>query len=173
MENCKPIPGYEKYFHVSDLGNVYDVVNKSIKKLSIARTGYVVCNLHKKTFYVHRLVIMAFVGEIPIGSNVNHINGDKQNNTCVNLEILSFSDNHLHAFKVLKRKPTSLGKFGKDHCRSKPVDQCRLDGTIIQSFENARIANKATGISYKNISSCCNGERKSSRGFIWKFSALV
>ena len=50
-----------------------------------------------KNYYVHRIVAEAFIGEIPKGMAVNHIDGDKTNNHIRNLEIITYSENIRHA----------------------------------------------------------------------------
>lgn len=41
----------------------------------------------KRIFYIHRLVCQLFIGDIPKGMHVNHIDGDTSNNALLNLEI--------------------------------------------------------------------------------------
>ena len=54
--------------------------------------------------------------------------------------------------------------------RMKPVLQIDLDtGEVIGRYESAREAEKKTGVSFKHISSCCNGKRNKTGGFGWKF----
>lgn len=50
--------------------------------------------------YVHRLIAQTFLGEIPKGYNINHRDGDKNNNNLSNLEIVTFSENQRHAYKM-------------------------------------------------------------------------
>lgn len=51
---------------------------------------------------VHRLVAEAFLGSIPKGFTVNHINGVKHDNRVENLEVISRGANIEHAFRVIK-----------------------------------------------------------------------
>jgi hypothetical protein len=52
--------------------------------------------------YLHRLVWTAFKGDIPIGYEINHKDGDKLNNNRLsNFELLTRSDNMKHCFKNL------------------------------------------------------------------------
>ena len=46
--------------------------------------------------YIHRLVAETFIGTIPQGSIVNHIDGDKLNNHLENLEIVDGKENGSH-----------------------------------------------------------------------------
>jgi hypothetical protein len=52
---------------------------------------------------------------------------------------------------------------------AKVVIQLDMDGNYINEFQSANNASKILNISRRNISSVCNGERKSAGGFIWKF----
>lgn len=47
------------------------------------------------------------------------------------------------------------------------IFQYDLQGNFIQKHENMTEAQKATGISVKNISKVCNGDRRQSGNFIW------
>lgn len=39
--------------------------------------------------YVHRLVVEAFIGEVPAGLEVNHISGQKEDNRLENVEVVT------------------------------------------------------------------------------------
>lgn len=120
-ELWKDVPGFEGIYQVSTLGNVKVldrlVLNSrygeelhikrkgKVLKLSISKKakGYYVASLttnnKTKQFFVHRLVASAFIGPLPEGLFVNHIDGNKLNNIPSNLEYVTTSENLLHAFK--------------------------------------------------------------------------
>lgn len=50
----------------------------------------------------------------------------------------------------------------------KEVVQYDLNGNKIREYKTAREASKATGVSFKKISACCNNRQRTSGGFIWK-----
>lgn len=94
------------------IGVVRNNVNGGVRKIGgtflSAKTksnGYKEVNLRgggkQHMFYVHRLVAAAFIGEIPQGGEVNHKDGNKANNNLYNLEIVTSSENRLHAYHEL------------------------------------------------------------------------
>lgn len=52
-----------------------------------------------RTVQVHVAVAAAFLGPRPAGMDVNHRNGNKRDNRLVNLEYVTRSENHKHAFR--------------------------------------------------------------------------
>ena len=123
-ENWKQCKGFEGYYEVSDLGRVRTVARESVKSngrkcivkekvLSQANVrGYkkvtLKCDGVRKDMRVHRLIAMAFLdGEKEM---VNHIDGDKTNNTLSNLEWATRSENELHAYSTELKKSTELHK---------------------------------------------------------------
>ncbi len=56
--------------------------------------------LQSRSRYVHRLVAVAFLGGIPDGQEVNHIDGNKENNCASNLEYCTRSGNMKHAQRI-------------------------------------------------------------------------
>lgn len=114
-EIWKDIKGYEGIYQVSNFGrikslsrNVYvnghkRTLTTKIIKLSEDKGGYLYCCLHKekikKVVKVHRVVCQEF-NRTPNGKEeVNHIDGNKKNNTPKNLEWCTRSYNMKHAFK--------------------------------------------------------------------------
>ena len=107
QEKWLPIADYEGYYEISDHGMVRNVMarkNTFINRILNPRKdkdGYLLVNLYRdgkrKTMKVHRLVMAAFVGECPIGEEVNHKDGIKTHCNIGNLEYVSHHDNQRHA----------------------------------------------------------------------------
>lgn len=64
---------------------------------------------------VHRLVYMTFVGEIPEGMQIDHIDGDASNNNLENLRCVSPKENSNNPNTVWKIKGENNGMFGRHH----------------------------------------------------------
>lgn len=100
MEEYRSIKGYEDY-QISNLGNVksFKRGKERVLKPRTHPVGYLVVNLYKennkKTFYIHKLVAMAFLNHQPCGYKlvVNHIDFDPLNNNVNNLEITTQREN--------------------------------------------------------------------------------
>jgi hypothetical protein len=60
------------------------------------------------------------------------------------------------------------GKFGARNPSSKPVIQFANDGTM-HRFAGVMDAARATGLSFRHISACCLGKRKTHGGHQWRF----
>lgn len=71
---------------------------------------------------VHRLVAEAFLGAIPAGMQINHLNGVKHDNRIENLEICTASENTAHGFRVLGRHPCRNPLPGSKNGRAKLTD---------------------------------------------------
>jgi hypothetical protein len=106
-EQWKPIIKFEGLYEISSLGRIRSVSRKNslvdrIMKISYDNYGYAKTNLCKdgkmKFVRVHRLVAVAFVPNPTGRPHVNHIDGDKGNPVASNLEWVTRSENHKHAF---------------------------------------------------------------------------
>lgn len=115
-----PVVGYEDHYEVSNFGRVRSVprviegrwgptkrlgcmlaikpANERYLKVSLCKDG--VLTQHQ----VHRLVLLAFVGEPPKGFVCDHIDCDIRNNNLTNLRWLSSADN------ARRRASTKLSK---------------------------------------------------------------
>ena len=83
-----------------------------IIRSSSTPTGYLTHTLclagKPRTYYVHQLVALAFIGPRPIGKDINHKDGVKHHNAYENLEYVSRKENmaHAHAMGLVpKREP--------------------------------------------------------------------
>lgn len=97
-EVWKPIKGYEGLYEVSNYGNVKSLFNsEKILHPTDNGSGYLTINLRKdgkrKSFYIHRLVASAFVGNPNNVNVVNHLDFNKFNNRASNLEWVTQKEN--------------------------------------------------------------------------------
>lgn len=66
--------------------------------------GYSTVSLFDKDYKVHRLVALAFIPNPENKPDVNHKDGDKQNNYDWNLEWVTKLENNVHCVVVLEKK---------------------------------------------------------------------
>lgn len=161
-EFWKNVKGHEHY-QVSNLGGVRSVdrvVTNSlgIKSLRKGRplkpqrysNGYFFVKFGRgKSYLLHRLVAQCFIDNPKKLSQVNHIDGDKSNNSFLNLEWVSCSDNHKHSYKSLDRKLHKLARIvvlNKGCCEKK--------------FYGCNSAAKFLGVNAGSISSAANKNHK-------------
>lgn len=87
---------------------------KTIKKIKGSSTGY---ELYPKYLMssVHRAMAHCFLGGIPDGMVVNHIDGNKTHNDLSNLEIVTHAENTQHAYDT----GLARGKKGEDNSQAK------------------------------------------------------
>jgi hypothetical protein len=107
MEQWKQTYIREDY-EVSNLGRVRRVkrgpANKRIFaepysyiKGKLCRNGYHRIKVGRKEYGAHRLVAIAFIPNTENKPDVNHIDGNKQNNSLSNLEWVTKKENMIHA----------------------------------------------------------------------------
>jgi len=107
-EIWKDITEYEGLYQVSNLGRVKSLerisvqnhkLNERILKSGVSSNGYLTVALHKKktrkTFMVHQLVSIAFLGHKRNGYNVvvDHINNNPLDNSIENLQLTTARHN--------------------------------------------------------------------------------
>lgn len=121
-----PIVGYEDRYQVSNTGKVKAIarmefmpwqkthrkINERTMRIYQKDNKYLFVTLSdgggrktQRPRYIHRLVAQSFIGNIPKGYVVNHLDGNVLNNCVENLEIVSQRDNCLHGLN--KRKKSS------------------------------------------------------------------
>jgi hypothetical protein len=175
MEQWKSILGYESYL-VSSLGEVKRIyknkVEKTLTKINNGHDYMCVClckNGIAKRFYVHRIVASAFLDNSEKKDEVNHIDGDRQNNSLLNLEWVTRSENHIHRYKVLKRDATNKGKFGLLNWNSKKVAMYNLNGDLIKIYPAVMEAARDLKINDSSIRGVIYGKQKTCKGHTFKY----
>ena len=105
MVELKEHPKYGDYFLISKCGKVFSKRTHKFLKQTISKTGYYTIATRfggrggtAHCFKVHRLVAETFIDNVNNKPYVNHIDGDKLNNTIDNLEWVTASENTQHAF---------------------------------------------------------------------------
>lgn len=68
-------------------------------------TRYLSLRYGRVRLQAHRVVYRALVGELRADLVINHRDGDGRNNHPANLELVTQSENNLHAYRVLGRRP--------------------------------------------------------------------
>lgn len=104
-ELWKEISGYEGRYAVSTSGRVISLLYGMDVRKKTDKWGYhaVALNFNgkKRSFFVHRLVAMAFIdGATEKRNQVNHKDGKKTNNNADNLEWVSCKENVAHALST-------------------------------------------------------------------------
>lgn len=125
--------------------------------------------------WLHRIVATHFCTK-PEGKNfVNHIDGNKLNNTSTNLEWVTNSENQRHRIDVLGKgnKGSDNPMFGRSGILFPAFKGCiyQIDpktNTIIEKFEGScDIQRKHPEFKYRSVNRCLNGYLKTYKGFIW------
>lgn len=174
----KPIKGFELDYEISNQGDVRRIryIKGSSKKelpymLSkrINNSGYVHYVISNgdisKNVLAHRLVAEHFIeNDNPLRNQINHKNGNKQDNRVENLEWVTQSENAQHNLKEMKY--VQAKRF-----RPKKVAKYSIDGQLIATYNSIREACNNNGLIPTRISNCCNNKphHKTYKGFIWKF----
>jgi hypothetical protein len=149
MSKWSSVVGYEGLYEVSDSGMVrripgYRCPNYRVLSSNLNTYGYPKVHLCKenkrKTRNIHRLVAEAFIPNPGNKPQVNHINGDKEDNRVENLEWVTPKENTQHALKrglANKREGSHNGYSKLNEEDVKEIFSLRQKG-----FSNSEISNR-------------------------------
>lgn len=144
------IPGYENAYEIREDGTVlslprevlgrdgtvYPFKAKQITPIANKRTGYFQVSLWKNNkgtwFYIHRLLAQAFIPNPEGKPEVNHKDGNRQNNSLDNLEWATRIENAQHAVR------TGLRTYTNRLTRDEFIEclQSVIEGESYQSLSN-------------------------------------
>jgi hypothetical protein len=190
MEQWKDIKGLEGSYQVSNSGKVRSLDRNIIYKTgaisfmagkilstSIDRKGYAYVSIYldKKHYSksIHRLVASAFIPNTENKATVNHKDGNPLNNHVGNLEWATYSEQNIHAYRVLNnphpkgmlgKKGLTSGKKGAASPCAKPII-CINTGKIYGCISEAE-----KELNVNHISCVCNGRRNHTGGLKFKYA---
>ena len=154
-------------YYITEDGKCYnDRTGKYLKGQENYKNGYFSYNLtlpdgRKKRMYAHRLVAQAYIPNPNNKEQINHIDGNKLNNTVDNLEWVTGQENVQHSIENELKQNKHIFCFTKDK-------------KLVAEYKNIEEAVKATKISRTSIHKglvskptvlCCN--------YYWSYEKIL
>lgn len=189
IEEWKAIPGFEGFYEASNVGSVKSLdrqchhpltpsgkqnrKGKALKPSKVSKYGHLRVRLHingaPAQKYVHQLVLLAFVGPLPVGQEVRHLNGVASDNRLENLAYgtrkENVDDSRRHGTLQAKAALVSASKKGISTVWCERHGMAKLTAAQVrnmrQDFENGMNtaeAGRKYGISQAHASNIRSGK---------------
>lgn len=162
MKKHTPIPGWENYGISEDAEIIRLVARKGAQKGLVLKQhmhktrGYLNVRLYdrdrQKTFDVHRLMAMTFLGGVPDGMHVCHINGIKTDCRLSNLRVDTAASNEMD--KVNHGTSNRGERFGRSKYTEEQVIKAKQ---LLAKKWRAKDVSAATGISLSSVKAISSG----------------
>lgn len=160
-ETWVSIPNFSLY-EASNLGRirslnykrsgVVKVIQPSIGKDGYTQSMFLSDNGKYCTFKIHRLIALAFYGIRPENTEINHIDGNKQNNAIKNLEYITHSENCKHSFNIGLQKAKRGELNGMSKLTQEQVDYARrVKNESTKRYWGRKAIAKELGITEKHL----------------------
>lgn len=157
------ISGFEDFvgYTITIDGDVYSYIGGKHKLKYSSNKGYLQVTIGSRlkkrvTRKIHRLVALAFIPNPNNYKQVNHIDGNKQNNNINNLEWIDNKNNQRHAI-LNGLKQTSV------------IKMYSLENKLLKTFNSMfEVLNFLDITSSSAIYECINGTYKQAYGYIWE-----
>ena len=148
---------FDNYF-VSNLGRFKNSKGVIMTNYKPHHSGYIYVRVNKDKYALHRLVAFTFLENPENKAYVNHIDGNKTNNSLVNIEWNTPNENSLHSHKT-----------GLTKCFTRKITQYDLEMNKIKDFNSIVEASKILNIGKTNIKAVLYNKQKTAGGFIFKY----
>ena len=185
----KKIKGFERY-SINNKGDVINNITGNKISQRLSGNGYRRFNVRRgdtkyekpTTLYTHRVVAEHYIPNSMELPEVNHKNGNKEDNRTENLEWVScpslvyclislrkLRETHntpeMKEFKRVQNKATGI---------TKDIRQYTREGQLVSQYDNAHVAARSLfpdNYKYKDrlISRCARGQAKTAYGYKWEY----
>lgn len=180
MEIWKEIAGAKGFIEVSNEGRVRSLLRGTprILKTQVDNKGYhrirVTIEQIKMSYRVHREVAKAFIDNPSNLPQVNHIDGNKDNNRVSNLEWVTNKENADHAIKNGLWDSVFEGSKRENESRKKPIIAYRINEDEYPCTRYyGSIAEAERDINSRHICDVLKGKRSHAKGWAFQYAEGV
>lgn len=161
----------DEIYSISESWEIFSKFSQKILKHYPNSDWYASVCIYKKTKTVHRMVATLFIPNPLNLPHINHKDWNKMNCRKDNLEWCTQSQNELHSYRILWKKPnkTWTWRFSEKHPRSKPILQYSLSWEFIREWSCSQDVQRELSFCYQHILSCAKWKLRQSRWFVWRF----
>lgn len=145
-------------YYVSSLGRFKNKKGVIMKEYKPHHSGYIYLRVNIQKYALHRLVAQTFIPNLENKPFVNHIDGNKTNNSVLNLEWCTCSENNLHNHKI-----------GLTNGHKRKIIQYDLEMNKLKQFNTIKDASNELNICYSSIKAVLYKKQNTTGGFIWKY----
>ena len=173
MELWKEVAGTNGKIEVSSQGRVRsNLRNERILKPTKDAKGYlrlrITVDRVKYSYKVHRLVAQAFIPNPDNKPQVNHIDGNKANNSVNNLEWVSNKENAQHAIRTGLFDNTYKGSLKENEKRKKKIIAIDVVSGEKKCFNSISEAEKV--LNTRHITDVLKGKRSKAAGHTFSYA---
>lgn len=178
-EEWRDVVGYEGLYAVSNVGRIVllerkvkngngiKTIKPRILELKHVKNGYLYVDLwannKRRHSYVHRIIAQAWIDNPNGYTQIDHIDGDRLNNSITNLRWCTYATNNNNpiskARRIISRRPSKL---------ENDKIACVKDGALIKTYFYA-VATAKDGFNPDCVRSCLRGETKTHKGYCWMY----
>lgn len=109
------------------------------------RKGYLRCTLGKRSFTLHRLLATTFM-DVPEGYTIDHVDGDKTNNSLDNLQVVSNEENISKGWEDSRLKRTEMSRirrhlsYGHElNGARRGTDKIKIQSVVVESLPISKV----------------------------------
>lgn len=142
-------------------GRIWSIKRNKFLKHTKDKHGYIFIGNHLTKIVggsgsLHRILAHCFLGGIPSGMVIDHLDGDKENNELTNLEIVTPAENIRRAYE----KGFAKGKPGEENSMAKLTDKDveLMCSHLLNGWDNEKIA-KIFNVHPRYVSLIRHGKR--------------
>lgn len=150
------VKGYESEYQISDEGHVRSKYNDyTLKKGFTNNNGYLMIDLYKdgkrKKYLMHRLVAQTFIPNPENKPEIDHIDGNRQNNAVENLRWCTRKENCNNHITLKRRSESLTGRQLSEETKKKMSEVRKGEKNGFYGKHHTEEARKKIGNAHKGM----------------------